>query len=91
MLQQNASVLHLQPLVPIHLVPRPLSESVLPPLGPEDQDVAKERERVKSGNAKNDLLVMNDLSKVRGRTWTVWQEAKCFVTVNAEMILICKI
>ncbi|XP_072556139.1 phospholipid-transporting ATPase ABCA1 isoform X2 [Paramormyrops kingsleyae] len=47
-----------------HLELRSLPESTLPPLGPEDQDVAKERERVKSGNARNDLLVMNDLSKV---------------------------
>ncbi|KAM4739857.1 phospholipid-transporting ATPase ABCA1 isoform 1-T1 [Anableps anableps] len=36
----------------------------LPPLGPEDEDVARERERVKSGKAQSDILTMMDLSKV---------------------------
>lgn len=36
----------------------------MPPLGPEDEDVARERERVKSGKAQADLLTMIDLSKV---------------------------
>ncbi|XP_061831887.2 phospholipid-transporting ATPase ABCA1 isoform X4 [Nerophis lumbriciformis] len=38
--------------------------SEIPPLSPEDEDVAKERERVKSGKAKTDILTMMDLSKV---------------------------
>lgn len=37
----------------------------LPPLGPEDEDVARERERVKSGKAHSDILTMIDLSKVQ--------------------------
>ncbi|XP_047231681.1 phospholipid-transporting ATPase ABCA1 isoform X2 [Girardinichthys multiradiatus] len=36
----------------------------LPPLGPEDEDVARERERVKSGKAQSEILTMIDLSKV---------------------------
>ncbi|KAM4548979.1 phospholipid-transporting ATPase ABCA1 isoform 1-T1 [Odontesthes bonariensis] len=36
----------------------------LPPLGPEDEDVAKERERVKSSKAQTDILTVIDLSKV---------------------------
>ncbi|XP_054608194.2 phospholipid-transporting ATPase ABCA1 isoform X2 [Nothobranchius furzeri] len=36
----------------------------LPPLGTEDEDVARERERVKSGKAQSDILTMIDLSKV---------------------------
>ncbi|XP_054459181.1 phospholipid-transporting ATPase ABCA1 [Anoplopoma fimbria] len=39
-------------------------EPELPPLGPEDEDVNKERERVKSGKAQSDILSMIDLSKV---------------------------
>lgn len=35
-----------------------------PPLGPEDEDVARERQRVKSGKAQSDILTMIDLSKV---------------------------
>jgi hypothetical protein len=35
----------------------------LPPLGPEDEDIARERERVKSGKAQADILTMMDLSK----------------------------
>uniref|UniRef100_A0A7N9AQU0 Phospholipid-transporting ATPase ABCA1-like n=1 Tax=Mastacembelus armatus TaxID=205130 RepID=A0A7N9AQU0_9TELE len=37
----------------------------MPPLGPEDEDVARERERVKSGKAQSDILTMIDLSKVQ--------------------------
>ncbi|KAM6921905.1 phospholipid-transporting ATPase ABCA1 [Xenentodon cancila] len=40
------------------------NEPQLPPLGPEDEDVASERERVKSGKAQSDILTMIDLSKV---------------------------
>ncbi|XP_062279433.1 phospholipid-transporting ATPase ABCA1 [Scomber scombrus] len=40
------------------------NEPEMPPLGPEDEDVARERERVKSGNAQADILTMIDLSKV---------------------------
>ncbi|XP_074524779.1 phospholipid-transporting ATPase ABCA1 isoform X2 [Halichoeres trimaculatus] len=39
-------------------------EPEIPPLGPEDEDVARERERVKSGKAQSDILTMIDLSKV---------------------------
>ncbi|XP_008277592.1 ATP-binding cassette sub-family A member 1 [Stegastes partitus] len=39
-------------------------EPEMAPLGPEDEDVAKERERVKSGKAQSDILTMMDLSKV---------------------------
>ncbi|XP_077391609.1 ATP-binding cassette, sub-family A (ABC1), member 7 isoform X2 [Festucalex cinctus] len=34
------------------------------PLGPEDEDVARERERVKSGKANDDILTMTDLTKI---------------------------
>ncbi|XP_065097861.1 phospholipid-transporting ATPase ABCA1 isoform X2 [Paramisgurnus dabryanus] len=37
---------------------------VLPPLGEEDEDVARERERVKNGQAQGDILTLTDLSKV---------------------------
>ncbi|XP_034439364.1 phospholipid-transporting ATPase ABCA1 isoform X2 [Hippoglossus hippoglossus] len=40
------------------------TEHETPPLGPEDEDVARERERVKSGKAQSDILTMTDLSKV---------------------------
>ncbi|CAJ1060852.1 phospholipid-transporting ATPase ABCA1 isoform X1 [Xyrichtys novacula] len=40
------------------------AEPEIPPLGPEDEDVARERERVKSGKAQSDILTMIDLSKV---------------------------
>ncbi|XP_029002815.1 phospholipid-transporting ATPase ABCA1 isoform X2 [Betta splendens] len=40
------------------------AEHVMPPLGPEDEDVARERERVKGGEAHSDILTMIDLSKV---------------------------
>ncbi|KAJ8277432.1 hypothetical protein GJAV_G00075090 [Gymnothorax javanicus] len=43
---------------------RSLSEPELPPLGPEDEDVAKERERVCKGRAQMDILTVNELSKV---------------------------
>uniref|UniRef100_A0A672JTZ2 Zgc:172302 n=1 Tax=Salarias fasciatus TaxID=181472 RepID=A0A672JTZ2_SALFA len=43
---------------------RPWNEPEIPPLGPEDEDVARERERVKSGKAQSDILSMIDLSKV---------------------------
>lgn len=36
----------------------------VPPLGPEDEDVAKERERVINGRAHSDILTMINLSKV---------------------------
>ncbi|KAM3619144.1 uncharacterized protein V6R79_003683 [Siganus canaliculatus] len=39
-------------------------EPELPPLGPEDEDVAKERERVMNGKAQSDILTMINLSKV---------------------------
>lgn len=34
------------------------------PLGPEDEDVARERERVIKGTAQSDILTMINLSKV---------------------------
>lgn len=40
------------------------AEPEMPPLGPEDEDVARERQRVKTGNAQADILTMIDLSKV---------------------------
>ncbi|XP_017334205.1 phospholipid-transporting ATPase ABCA1 isoform X2 [Ictalurus punctatus] len=40
------------------------SEPDLPPLGPEDEDVANERERVKSNKTQKDILTVRDLSKV---------------------------
>ncbi|XP_033477816.2 ATP-binding cassette, sub-family A (ABC1), member 7 isoform X1 [Epinephelus lanceolatus] len=40
------------------------SEPQMPPLGPEDEDVARERERVISGKAQSDILTLIDLSKV---------------------------
>ncbi|XP_037325366.2 phospholipid-transporting ATPase ABCA1 isoform X1 [Pungitius pungitius] len=39
-------------------------EPEMPPLGPEDEDVHRERERVKGGKAQSDILSMIDLSKV---------------------------
>ncbi|XP_053706907.1 phospholipid-transporting ATPase ABCA1 isoform X2 [Synchiropus splendidus] len=48
----------------IHLRPwwtRPL---IPPQAGPEDEDVAQERQRVKSGSAHSDILTMVDLSKI---------------------------
>ncbi|XP_062869316.1 phospholipid-transporting ATPase ABCA1 [Trichomycterus rosablanca] len=43
---------------------RPWSDPVLPDLGLEDEDVAKERERVKNGKTDRDILTVKDLSKV---------------------------
>ncbi|XP_029904883.1 phospholipid-transporting ATPase ABCA1 isoform X2 [Myripristis murdjan] len=40
------------------------TEPQMPPLGPEDEDVARERERVKGGRAQADILTVMDLSKV---------------------------
>ncbi|XP_018523006.1 LOW QUALITY PROTEIN: phospholipid-transporting ATPase ABCA1 [Lates calcarifer] len=40
------------------------AEPEIPSLGPEDEDVARERERVKSGKAQSDILTMIDLSKI---------------------------
>lgn len=40
------------------------TEPEIPPLGPEDEDVARERERVKGGKAQADILTLIDLSKV---------------------------
>ncbi|XP_042371438.1 phospholipid-transporting ATPase ABCA1 [Plectropomus leopardus] len=40
------------------------TEPQMPHLGPEDEDVARERERVISGKAQSDILTMIDLSKV---------------------------
>ncbi|XP_053093930.1 phospholipid-transporting ATPase ABCA1 isoform X2 [Pangasianodon hypophthalmus] len=40
------------------------SDPVLPPLGPEDEDVANERERVKSNKTQDNILIVRDLSKV---------------------------
>ncbi|XP_075831677.1 phospholipid-transporting ATPase ABCA7 isoform X3 [Microtus pennsylvanicus] len=46
-----------------HLLPQP-KPRLLPPLGKEDEDVARERERVTKGATKGDLLVLRDLTKV---------------------------
>lgn len=40
------------------------AEPGMRPLGPEDEDVARERERVIKGTAQSDILTMIDLSKV---------------------------
>ncbi|XP_037401356.1 phospholipid-transporting ATPase ABCA1 isoform X2 [Pygocentrus nattereri] len=42
----------------------PWFNPVLPPLGSEDEDVARERDRVKSGRTQEDILTLIDLSKV---------------------------
>ncbi|XP_013001127.2 phospholipid-transporting ATPase ABCA7 isoform X2 [Cavia porcellus] len=47
----------------IYLLPRP-KLGLLPPLGEEDEDVARERERVTKGATQGDLLVLRDLTKV---------------------------
>uniref|UniRef100_A0A8C4IKT2 P-type phospholipid transporter n=1 Tax=Dicentrarchus labrax TaxID=13489 RepID=A0A8C4IKT2_DICLA len=39
-------------------------EAEMPPLGPEDEDVARERERVINGKAQSDILTVINLSKV---------------------------
>lgn len=41
---------------------------MLPPLGTEDEDVARERDRVKNGRALGDILILTDLSKVQNHT-----------------------
>uniref|UniRef100_A0A8C0KX41 ATP binding cassette subfamily A member 7 n=1 Tax=Canis lupus dingo TaxID=286419 RepID=A0A8C0KX41_CANLU len=45
------------------LLPQPRLRS-LPPLGEEDEDVARERERVVHGATQEDVLVLRDLTKV---------------------------
>ncbi|TSM94632.1 ATP-binding cassette sub-family A member 1 [Bagarius yarrelli] len=40
------------------------SELRLPPLGPDDEDVANERNRVQSNKTQGDILTIRDLSKV---------------------------
>uniref|UniRef100_A0A8C7ZM90 P-type phospholipid transporter n=1 Tax=Oryzias sinensis TaxID=183150 RepID=A0A8C7ZM90_9TELE len=47
----------------IHLKPW-WTEPQLPPIGPEDEDVARERARVMSGKFHSDILTMINLSKV---------------------------
>lgn len=44
-------------------VPRPKLRPLLP-LGKEDEDVARERERVVEGATEGDVLVLRDLTKV---------------------------
>ncbi|CAH6779324.1 phospholipid-transporting ATPase ABCA7 [Phodopus roborovskii] len=46
-----------------HLLPQS-KPRLLPPLGEEDEDVARERERVTKGATKGDMLVLRDLTKV---------------------------
>ncbi|XP_013360552.1 PREDICTED: ATP-binding cassette sub-family A member 7 isoform X2 [Chinchilla lanigera] len=46
-----------------HLLPHP-KMGLLPPLGKEDEDVARERERVTKGATQGDVLVLRDLTKV---------------------------
>ncbi|XP_036026831.1 LOW QUALITY PROTEIN: phospholipid-transporting ATPase ABCA7 [Onychomys torridus] len=46
-----------------HLLPQP-KLGPLPPLDEEDEDVARERERVTKGATKGDVLVLRDLTKV---------------------------
>lgn len=41
----------------------------LPPLGEEDEDVARERERVVHGATQEDVLVLRDLTKVGAGQW----------------------
>ncbi|XP_021497533.1 phospholipid-transporting ATPase ABCA7 isoform X1 [Meriones unguiculatus] len=45
------------------LLPQP-KVRLLPPLGMEDEDVARERERVTKGATQGDVLVLRDLTKV---------------------------
>lgn len=47
---------------------RPWVQPELPPLGPEDEDVTNERERVLNGTAKSDILSMINLSKVENQS-----------------------
>lgn len=44
---------------------------LLHPLGDEDEDVARERERVVQGDTQGDVLVLRDLTKVGAECW-VW-------------------
>ncbi|XP_048197750.1 phospholipid-transporting ATPase ABCA7 isoform X2 [Perognathus longimembris pacificus] len=46
-----------------HLLPQP-KVRLLPPLGEEDEDVARERKRVTKGSTEGDVLVLRDLTKV---------------------------
>ncbi|XP_032250751.1 phospholipid-transporting ATPase ABCA7 [Phoca vitulina] len=46
-----------------HLLPQPQLRS-LHPLGEEDEDVARERERVVQGATQGDVLVLRDLTKI---------------------------
>uniref|UniRef100_A0A8C8E1E1 P-type phospholipid transporter n=1 Tax=Oryzias sinensis TaxID=183150 RepID=A0A8C8E1E1_9TELE len=50
----------------IHLKPW-WTEPQLPPIGPEDEDVARERARVMSGKFHSDILTMINLSKVSSK------------------------
>lgn len=43
----------------------------LPPLGEEEEDVARERQRVVQGATQGDVLVLRDLTKVGTECW-VW-------------------
>lgn len=52
----------------IHLSALRPKPRLLPPLEDEDEDVARERERVTKGATKGDLLVLRDLTKV-GPGW----------------------
>ncbi|KAI6072304.1 ATP-binding cassette sub-family A member 7 [Aix galericulata] len=52
----------------LRLRPRALQ---LPPLGDEDQDVAQERVRVGSSPQQGTVLLLKDLTKVRGRGWSL--------------------
>ncbi|XP_063057110.1 phospholipid-transporting ATPase ABCA1 [Engraulis encrasicolus] len=40
------------------------AKPLLPPLGGEDEDVSRERDRVRNGQAHTDILCMKDLSKI---------------------------
>eukprot|EP00074_Homo_sapiens_P110526 XP_024307087.1 ATP-binding cassette sub-family A member 7 isoform X5 [Homo sapiens] len=54
---------HRSQLLPQYSVPRPRVRS-LPLLGEEDEDVARERERVVQGATQGDVLVLRNLTKV---------------------------
>ncbi|XP_070128404.1 phospholipid-transporting ATPase ABCA7 isoform X1 [Equus caballus] len=58
------------------LLPRPKLKP-LPPLGEEDEDVARERERVVRGATKGDILVLRDLTKVYPRQRTPAVDRLC--------------
>ncbi|XP_036067424.1 phospholipid-transporting ATPase ABCA1 isoform X3 [Oryzias melastigma] len=57
-LLQYKFFIHLKRLIPCW------GEPQLPPIGPEDEDVARERARIMSGKFQSDILTMIDLSKV---------------------------